>query len=119
METSRGGLKLVDGFNYIYEIDRKYGEKTYWKCDSVGCKARVHTELEGDSVSVCKTVGEHYHPSKPKVYEAKTKMKSIATNSQTSARSLIAEVAFSLDSNTLALLPTKAHLQISWQNWFC
>ena len=48
METSRGGLKLVNDLNYIYRIDRKYGEKTYWKCDSMGCKARVHTKLEDD-----------------------------------------------------------------------
>ena len=86
----------------------------------MGCKARVHTKLEDDSVSICKTVGEHRHPShpsKPKVYEAKTKMKSIATNSQTSARSLIAEVASSLDSNALASLPTKAHLSRSISGW--
>ena len=115
METSGGGLKLVDHPNYIYRIDRKYGEKTYWKCDSMECKARVHTKLEDDSVSICKTVGEHCHPSKPKVYKAKTK--SIATNSQTSARSLIAEVASSLDSNVLALLPTKAHLSRNIRGW--
>ena len=48
METSRGGLKLVDDLNYIYRIDRKYGEKTYWKCDYMECKARVHTKLEDD-----------------------------------------------------------------------
>ena len=88
----------------------------------MGCKARVHTKLENDSVStsICKTVGEHCHPSnpsKPKVYEAKRKMRSIATNSQTSARSLIAEVASSLDSNALALLPTKTHLSRSIKGW--
>ena len=44
-------------------------------------------------------------------------MKSIATNSQTSARPLIAEVASSLDSNALALLPTKAHLSRSIRGW--
>ena len=117
IESSRGGLKLVDDLYYIYRIDRKYGEKTYWKCDSMGYKARVHTKLENDSVSICKTVGEHCHPSEPKVYEAKTKMKSIATNSQTSARSLIAEVASSLDSNALSFLPTKAHLSRSIRGW--
>ncbi|XP_066969100.1 uncharacterized protein [Macrobrachium rosenbergii] len=120
METSRGGLKLVDDLNYIYRFDRKYGEKTYWKCDSMGCKARVHTKLEDDSVSICKTVNEHCHPahpSKPKVYEAKKKMKSAATNSQTSSRSLIAKIASSLDSNALALLPTKAHLSRSIRGW--
>ena len=86
----------------------------------MGYKARVHTKFENDSVSICKTVGEHCHPSnpsKPKVYQAKTKMRSIATNSQTSARSLIAEVASSLDSNALALLPTKAHLSRSIRGW--
>ena len=44
-------------------------------------------------------------------------MRSIATNSQTSARSLNAEVASSLDSNALALLPTKAHLSRSIRGW--
>ena len=80
----------------------------------------MHTKLEDDILSICKTVGEHCHPShpcKPKVYEAKKKMKSIATNSQTSARSLIAEVASSLDSNALALLPTSAHLSRSIRGW--
>ena len=77
----------------------------------------MHTKLEDDSVSICKTVGEHYHPSHPKVYEAKIKMKSIASNSQTPARSLIAEVASSLNSNALALLPTKAHLSRSIRGW--
>ena len=51
IKTSRGGLKLVDDYNYIYRKERKYGERTYWKCDSMGCKARVHTKLENDSVS--------------------------------------------------------------------
>ena len=105
----------------------------------MGCKAPVHTKLEDDSVSICKTVDEHCYPShpsklkvmfikvklkfikplslKPKVYEAKAKMKSIATNSQTSARSLIAAVASSFDSNALALLPTKAHLSRSIRGW--
>ncbi|XP_068206482.1 uncharacterized protein [Palaemon carinicauda] len=120
IKTSRGGLKLVDDLNYIYRLDRKYGEKTYWKCDYIECKARVHNKLEDDSVSLGKTVGEHCnpsHPSKPKVYEAKTKIKLIATNSQTSARSVIAEVASSLDSNALALLLTKAHLSRSIRGW--
>ena len=89
IKTSRGGLKLVDNYNYIYRKEQKYGERTYWKCDSMGCKARVHTKLENDSVSICKTVGEHCHPSNPsrlKIHEAKTKMRSIATNSKTSSR---------------------------------
>ena len=110
----------MDDLNYIYRIDRKYGEKTYWKCDYKECKGRVHINLEDDILSICKTVGEHCHPShpcKPKVYEAKKKMKSIASNSQTSARSIIAEVASSLDSNALALLPTSAYLSRSIRGW--
>lgn len=33
-ETSKhSGLKIVDDNNYIYEFDRKYSDKPYWKCE--------------------------------------------------------------------------------------
>ena len=50
VETTRGGVKLVDDFNFVYRIDRKYGEKTYWKCEYKECKARAHTVLEDDNL---------------------------------------------------------------------
>lgn len=30
---SRHGLKIVDDNNYVYQLDGKYGDKTYWKCE--------------------------------------------------------------------------------------
>ena len=67
-----GGIKIVDGNNYVYGPDRKYGDKqTYWKCEKRGCKARLHTILENDHIAVCKSFGEHRrpsHPLRPKVY---------------------------------------------------
>lgn len=56
--------------------------------------------IENNNLSMGKTFGEHCHlshPSKPKMYEAKTKLKLLATNSQTSARLLIAEISSTLD----------------------
>ena len=50
VETTRGGVKLVDDFNFVYRIDRKYGEKTYWKCEYKECKARAYTVLEDDNL---------------------------------------------------------------------
>ena len=52
IKTSREGLKLVDDYNIIYRKERKYGKRTYWQCDSMGCKARVHAKLENDSASM-------------------------------------------------------------------
>lgn len=36
-----GGLKFMDG-NYIYQLDRQYGDKTHWKCERRQYKARPH-----------------------------------------------------------------------------
>ena len=121
IKTSRGGLKLIDDYNYITEknentVREHIGSVILW-----GIKREcIRSSKMIVYLRICKTVGEHCHPSnpsKPKVYQAKMKMRSIATNSQTSARSLIAEIASSLDSNALALLPTKAHLSRSIRGW--
>lgn len=51
------------------------------------CKARLHTILENDHISVCKFFSKHSHPShpsKPKDYQATAHRKEMATNSQSS-----------------------------------
>ena len=58
-------LKIVDDKNYIYWLDRKYGDKTYWKCEIRQCKARWHAILDNDDVLVCKSFGKHNYPSHP------------------------------------------------------
>ena len=113
VESTRGGLKLVDDLNFIYRINRKYGPKTYWKCENADCKARLHTVLENDNLSVCKTFGEHCHPSnpsKPKICRAKAILKAQATTSQASARSLIAEMSSTLDDNAFFATDFSAHV---------
>lgn len=65
VESTRGGVKLVDDLNFVYRIDGKYGEKTCWKFENKECKGRVHTVLENDNLSISKTFGEHCHPSHP------------------------------------------------------
>lgn len=56
VESTRGGVKLVDDLNFVYRIDRKYGEKTCWKFENKECKGRVHTVLENDNLSISKTL---------------------------------------------------------------
>ena len=68
--SSHSCLKIVDDNNYIYQPGRKYGDKTYWKCEIREWKARLHTALENDNIPVCKSFREHshlFHLSKPKV----------------------------------------------------
>ena len=65
MKSSRGCAKLVDNGNYIYRLDRKYGEKTYWKCEVKQSKARVHTTHKDDTLSICAAFDDHCHSSNP------------------------------------------------------
>ena len=100
VKTTRGGQKLIDDLNYMYRLEKKYGPKTYWKCDNTDCRSRVHTVIENETLTISKVLNEHCHPSnpsKPKIYEAKAILKEEATNSQTSVRSLIVEISASLD----------------------
>lgn len=72
-----GGIKLVND-NYIYWLNRKYGDKkTYWKCKIREYKARFHTILENDNVSVCETFSEQSSlpPIKTKIFQAITNEK--------------------------------------------
>lgn len=75
--TSRhNGLKILDN-NNNYE-------------------ARLHTILENDHISVCKSLGEHnhlFHPSESKVCQAIANIREAATNSQ-SSRALIINYLF-------------------------
>lgn len=84
--TCRSGVKVVDDLNFVYRPAREYDEKkTCWKCENRKCKARGHSVLENDVLFIYKIFGEHCdssHPSKPKVYLAKTKLKSLTPNSQ-------------------------------------
>ena len=50
--TVDAGLKTVDDNNYVYWLDRKYGDKIYRKCEIIECKARLHTVLENGNISV-------------------------------------------------------------------
>lgn len=52
MRNSRDSEKLVDDFNFVYRIDRKYSEETNWKCENRECKARVHSMLENDNLFI-------------------------------------------------------------------
>ena len=63
--TSRGGKKLVDDMNYIYEKhnENANGSKIYWKCEIKSCKARVHTMTHDEDYDIIKNVGEHHHSS--------------------------------------------------------
>ena len=75
VKSRRGGAKLVDNGNYIYRLDRKYREKTYWKCEVKQCKARVHTTHKDDTLSICAAFGDHCHssnPIKPTICKAKS-----------------------------------------------
>ena len=65
VKSSRGCAKLVDNGNYIYRLDRKYGEKTYWKCEVKQSKARVHTTHKDDTLSICAAFDDHCHSSNP------------------------------------------------------
>ena len=57
--SRHGGLKIVDDNNSV----RKYGDKkTYWKCETRECKARLHTILENDNKAVCKSFSKPRHP---------------------------------------------------------
>lgn len=56
------------------------------------CKARLHTILENDSISICTLFVEHCYPShlsKPKVYQTIENIKEEAINSQRSLRALM------------------------------
>ncbi|XP_068208538.1 uncharacterized protein [Palaemon carinicauda] len=121
VKTIRGGEKLVDDNNFVYRIDRTLESKTYWKCEIKNCKARVHTLLESEGdIAICKTVGEHSHsgnPTKPNVYSTLAKMKENATNSQLSARSLIASASASLDEAGCYLMPSNATLSRNIRKW--
>lgn len=35
-------------YNYVHWLDRKYGDRTYWRCEIRQCKAKLHTILEND-----------------------------------------------------------------------
>ena len=102
--STRGGKKLVDDMNYIYEKHKLNadGSKTYWKCEIKSCKARVHTMTHDEDYYLIKNVGEHHHSScasKPKVRKTLAELKSQASACQESSRSLISSVCENLDEN--------------------
>ncbi|XP_040575190.1 uncharacterized protein asrij isoform X1 [Lepeophtheirus salmonis] len=122
IKSQRGGMKLVDNYNYIYRVDQKSGEKTYWKCEYSKCKARLHTVMDVDKVNVCicKTVSEHSHPSNPsktKMCDVKAKLKSEALSSPLSSRMLIEQMASSMDESTLSLMSNASNLARSVRSW--
>ena len=50
--SRRGGLKIVND-NDIYQLNRKHGDKTSWKCEVRQCKARLHISiLDNDNISL-------------------------------------------------------------------
>ena len=100
VKTEKSGVKLVNDDNHVYRIKKKYNEKTYWKCEVKQCKARVHTLLEGQEIIIIsKSNGEHCHPSNPmrtKVYDVKSKLKILSTNTQHAGRKLIAAASYQM-----------------------
>ena len=51
VKRKRAGLKIVDGNNYVYHLDRICSDKkTYWKCEVREYKARLHTILENGNI---------------------------------------------------------------------
>ncbi len=120
IKSSRGGDKLVDDQNFIYRHERKYQDKTYWKCDVKNCKARVHTLVNNEVISICKTVGEHTHPSnpnQPKTQEAIAKMKENALNCQIVSRSLIAGACGQVEEEGCSLMPSNSNLSRNIRRW--
>ncbi|QQP42000.1 Putative LOC100898192, partial [Caligus rogercresseyi] len=120
IKSNRGGSKLVDDLNYLYRLNGKCGEKTYWACDISECRARIHSIMEGNEPIVVKTVGYHHHasqPFKPKSLETKQAIKSLALNSQASSRDIIAQASSNLDDSTLAFLPSAATLSRRIRDW--
>ena len=91
LKSDRCGVKLVTDDHHVYQIE-KYNEKTYWKCELEQCRARVHALLQDKEIIICKSTGEDCHPAnpmKPKVYEAKSKMKILSINSQNASRKVM------------------------------
>uniref|UniRef100_A0A0L8FH09 FLYWCH-type domain-containing protein n=1 Tax=Octopus bimaculoides TaxID=37653 RepID=A0A0L8FH09_OCTBM len=118
----RGGKKLVDDMNYIYEMQKKNadGSKTYWKCEIRSCKARVHTMTRDEYYTILKRVGEHLHnscASMPKVRKTLADLKAQAAASQESSRSLIATICEKLDENEMALMPPSSYVSRNIRNW--
>ena len=76
--TKRHKSLLIDQNNYKYQVDKRRGDRTYWRCCSrstTGCKATV-IQL-GDSF----TPGRHQHvdESIPGVFEAATVRANVVT----------------------------------------
>ena len=53
----RGGRKLINA-NYMYRVNKKMREKSFWMCCKHGCTARVTTEQD---IMICQQLN-HTHP---------------------------------------------------------
>ena len=112
MASRQGGVKTVDNNNYICWLHRKYGDKTYWKCQLREHKARLYTMLANDNIWVILQQAQSFHLPKPKVYQAIVNVNEEASNSQQSSRALIIEFLSNVGI-------TISSLMLSWPNLPC
>lgn len=120
IKSKRGGDKLVDENKFIYRLEKKYAVKTYWKCDTKMCSARVHSVVEDGRIIICRNIGEHCHssnPSQPIVQSNLGKIKSLSMNSQLSSRSIIADVCSNTDDTVRCLMPTISNMSRTVRRW--
>ena len=110
LESQKGKEHLIYQ-NFEFKLDRiaKTINKYNWRCNTVGCTARVYTFGLDPPVYVVKD--EHNHPARPSIIEVKQaicEMKSSqASNSNLhKPRRLILEAQKQLSKEAIALMPS-------------
>ena len=121
IQSERGGRKLVDEHNYIYRIHSKNADKSkiYWRCEVERCRARAQTLVFDEPEISVVTTGQHRHSAMKTKIEAIKAVRAMKGSTKTCepGRSLVSRHCSSLQTHSLAVMPTSATLYRNIRRW--
>ena len=117
VSSEKGKQKLVDS-GHLYVMDRRCGEKMYWKCDQnqkCKCRARAHTMNN----EVIKRIGEHNHAgnsARVEVTKVVNGIKVKAISTQNNPQQIVADAFFGLSRVAAGQMPSLETLKKNIRN---